>query len=38
MPPMVGNQQDLNNLTDYLNFQVNPPAVSGQKTVQTAQK
>ncbi|MGC1464004.1 MAG: cytochrome ubiquinol oxidase subunit I [Terracidiphilus sp.] len=38
MPPMVGTQQDLNDLTDYLNFQVNPPAVSGEKTVQTAQK
>jgi hypothetical protein len=38
MPPMVGTQQDVNDLTDYLNFQVNPPAASGQKTVQTAQK
>jgi hypothetical protein len=38
MPPMVGTQQDVNDLTDYLNAQVNPPAASGQKTVQTAQK
>jgi cytochrome bd-type quinol oxidase subunit 1 len=38
MPPMVGTQQDVNDLTDYLNAKVNPPASSGQKTVQTAQK
>jgi cytochrome bd ubiquinol oxidase subunit I len=38
MPPMVGTQQDVNDLTDYLNYQVNPPAKNGQKTVQTAQK
>jgi cytochrome bd-type quinol oxidase subunit 1 len=38
MPPMVGTQQDVNDLTDYLNAQVNPPAPSGQKPVQTAQK
>ena len=38
MPPMVGTQQDVNDLTDYLNAQVNPPAASGQKPVQTAQK
>ena len=38
MPPMVGTQQDVDDLTDYLNAQVNPPALSGQKPVQTAQK
>jgi mono/diheme cytochrome c family protein len=38
MPPMVGTQQDVNDLTDYLNAKVNPAASSGQKTVQTAQK
>jgi cytochrome d ubiquinol oxidase subunit I len=38
MPPMVGTQQDINDLTDFLNVKVNPPATSGQQTVQTAQK
>jgi hypothetical protein len=38
MPPMVGTQQDVNDLTDYLNAKVNPPAPSGQQTVQTVQK
>jgi cytochrome d ubiquinol oxidase subunit I len=38
MPPMVGTQQDVNDLTDFLNAKVNPPAAGGQKTVQTAQK
>jgi cytochrome bd-type quinol oxidase subunit 1 len=38
MPPMVGTQQDVNDLTDFLNVKVNPPATSGQQTVQTAQK
>ena len=38
MPPMVGTQQDVNDLTDYLDAKVNPPAASGQKPVQTAQK
>ena len=38
MPPMVGTQQDVNDLTDYLNAQVNPPAASPQKPIQTAQK
>ena len=36
MPPMVGTKQDVDDLADYLNAQVNPPAV--QKTVQVAQK
>ena len=27
MPPMVGTEQDVNDLTDFLNAQVNPPAV-----------
>jgi cytochrome bd-type quinol oxidase subunit 1 len=38
MPPMVGTQQDVNDLTDFLNAKVNPPAAGGQKIVQTAQK
>jgi cytochrome bd-type quinol oxidase subunit 1 len=36
MPPMVGTRQDVEDLTDYLNAHVNPPAP--QKPVQTAQK
>ena len=36
MPPMVGTKQDVDDLTDYLNAQVNPPV--GQKAVQVAQK
>jgi cytochrome bd-type quinol oxidase subunit 1 len=36
MPPMVGTRQDVDDLTNYLNAQVNPPAA--QKTVQVAQK
>ena len=38
MPPMVGTKQDVDDLTDYLNAQVNPPAPGAQKPVQTAQK
>jgi cytochrome d ubiquinol oxidase subunit I len=38
MPPMVGTQHDVNDLTEYLNAKVNPPAANGQKPVQTAQK
>lgn len=38
MPPMAGTQQDINDLADYLNTQVNPPAANGQAPVQTAQK
>jgi cytochrome bd-type quinol oxidase subunit 1 len=38
MPPMVGTQHDVNDLTDFLNAKVNPPAASAQATVQTAQK
>ena len=34
MPPMTGTKQDIDDLTDFLNAQVNPP----QKPVQTAQK
>jgi cytochrome bd-type quinol oxidase subunit 1 len=34
MPPMVGTKQDIDDLTDFLNYQVNPP----QTAVQTAQK
>jgi len=36
MPPMVGTKHDVDDLTDYLNAQVNPS--TGQKTVQVAQK
>jgi cytochrome bd-type quinol oxidase subunit 1 len=38
MPPMVGTQQDINDLTDYLNAQVNPSAPAATKTTLTAQK
>ena len=34
MPPMVGTKQDIDDLANYLNYQVNGP----QKPVQTAQK
>jgi cytochrome bd-type quinol oxidase subunit 1 len=33
MPPMVGTKQDVDDLTDFLNAQVNPPAAGGQKAV-----
>jgi cytochrome c553 len=33
MPPMVGTAQDINDLADYLNYQVNPP-----QPAQTAQR
>ncbi len=38
MPPMVGTQQDVNDLTDFLNAKVNPPAQNRQAPIQTAQK
>jgi len=38
MPPMVGSKQDVADLANYLNAHVNPPAASGAKTVQTAQR
>jgi mono/diheme cytochrome c family protein len=38
MPPMVGTQQDVDDLTDFLNAQVNPPAPSAPKPLLTAQK
>jgi mono/diheme cytochrome c family protein len=38
MPPMVGTKQDVEDLTDFLNAQVNPPAPSAPKPLQTAQK
>jgi mono/diheme cytochrome c family protein len=31
MPPMSGTKQDIDDLTDYLNYQVNPPAAAAQK-------
>ena len=38
MPPVVGTKQDMDDLTDYLNAQVNPTASDAQKLAQTAQK
>ena len=38
MPPMVGTQQDVNDLTGFLNAKVNPPAANGQKPMLTAQR
>ena len=38
MPPMVGTEQDVDALADFLNAQVNPPAPSSQKALLTAQK
>lgn len=38
MPPMTGTQQDVDDLTDFLNAQVNPPVQAAQKAAMTAQK
>jgi len=38
MPPMVGTRQDIEDLTDFLNTQVNPPPPSPSKQVLTARK
>ncbi|MGA8742158.1 MAG: cytochrome ubiquinol oxidase subunit I [Terracidiphilus sp.] len=38
MPPVVGTQQDVDDLTDFLNAQVNPPSPAAQKALLTAQK
>ncbi|MGA3346092.1 MAG: cytochrome ubiquinol oxidase subunit I [Terracidiphilus sp.] len=38
MPPMAGTKQDIDDLANYLNAQVNPPAPAMQKPLQTAQK
>lgn len=38
MPPMAGTKQDIDDLTNFLNVQVNPPAPAAQKAIQTAQK
>jgi cytochrome d ubiquinol oxidase subunit I len=38
MPPMVGSEQDVNDLADFLNAQVNPPSPVLQKPVLTARK
>jgi hypothetical protein len=35
---MVGSQQDVEDLANFLNAQVNPSAVGAQKSVLTAQK
>jgi mono/diheme cytochrome c family protein len=38
MPPMVGTKKDVEDLTNYLNAQVNPQAPRAPKAVLTAQK
>jgi cytochrome bd-type quinol oxidase subunit 1 len=38
MPPMVGTQQDVSDLTDFLNAKVNLPVTNRQAPIQTAQK
>jgi cytochrome d ubiquinol oxidase subunit I len=38
MPPMVGTQQDVDDLTNYLNAKINPASIGSQSPVQTAQK
>lgn len=38
MPPMAGTQQDINDLADYLNAKVNPPAAGESAPIQTAQR
>ena len=38
MTPMVGTKQDVNDLADFLDTKVNPPASNGQAVAQTAQK
>ncbi|MGB9409054.1 MAG: cytochrome ubiquinol oxidase subunit I [Terracidiphilus sp.] len=38
MPPMTGTKQDIDDLTNFLNVQVNPPAPATQKPMQTAQR
>jgi len=38
MPPMVGTQQDIDDLAGYFDFHINPPQPGAQKPVQTAQK
>jgi cytochrome bd-type quinol oxidase subunit 1 len=38
MPPMVGTQQDIDDLTNFLNVKVNPDSPDIQKTAQTAPK
>jgi len=38
MPPMVGTEQDVNDLADFLNTQVNPVSPSAKKPLLTARK
>ena len=38
MPPMAGNQQDVEDLANFLNAQVNPPTPSAKKPLLTAEK
>jgi hypothetical protein len=35
---MVGTEQDVDDLANFLNVQVNPPATNVQKPMQTAQR
>lgn len=38
MPPLAGMRQDVDDLTDFLNTQLNPPAPKAKKPVLTAMK
>jgi len=38
MPPMVGTLEEIDDLTSYIDAQVNPPAASGQKQLLTARR
>jgi hypothetical protein len=38
MPPMAGTAQDIDDLTNYLNTKVNPPAPDQKKPVLAAMK
>ncbi|MGD0631877.1 MAG: hypothetical protein ABR987_21300 [Terracidiphilus sp.] len=38
MPPMAGTQQDIDDVTNLLNAQVNPPVQGVKKQLLTAQK
>jgi len=38
MPPMVGTKQDVEDLSNFLNAQVNPPKAGANKTTLTAAK
>jgi mono/diheme cytochrome c family protein len=38
MPPMVGTKQDVDDLADYLNYQVNPPSANTPQLVKVANR